>query len=50
MLWIVASIEEKGMREVYMRMRLHYPKKGVIRVFVDTFSKINSILFCILKL
>ena len=23
-------------------MRLHYPKKGVIRVFVDTVSKINT--------
>ena len=28
-----------------MRMRVHYPKKGVIRVFVDTVSKINRILF-----
>ena len=29
----------------YMRMCVHYPKKEVIRVFVDTVSKINRILF-----
>ena len=28
-----------------MHMCVHYPKKGVIRVFVDTVSKINCILF-----
>ncbi len=28
-----------------MRMRVHYLKKEVIRVFVDTVSKINRILF-----
>ncbi len=47
--WLVlASIpaaEEKRPGIPCMRMRVHYPKKGVIRVFVDTVSKINRILF-----
>ncbi len=45
-----ASLDSRPRRErrpgiLCMRMRVHYPKKGVIRVFVDTVSKINRILF-----
>ena len=31
-----------------MRMRLNYPKKGVIRLFADTVSKIYMYTSCIL--
>ncbi len=47
--YLIASIprrEEKGGLHgiLCMHKRVHYPKKGVIRVFVDTVSKINRIL------
>ena len=47
---VAASLDSRPRRErrpgiPCMRMRVHYPKKGVIRVFVDTVSKINRILF-----
>ncbi len=37
--------EEKDGLVYLVRMHVLYPQKGVIRVFVDTFSKINRILF-----
>ncbi len=46
----IASLDSRPRRErrpgiPCMRMRVHYPKKGVIRVFVDTVSKINRIYY-----
>ncbi len=47
---VYISLDSRPQREwrpgiLCMRMRVHYPKKGVIRVFVDTVSKISCILF-----